>query len=82
MGRVGKQSLAPARAPTEFTHLGKRARVQPGTWVTGLTGDMGNSFLVSFMVVGPVGLWASRQGRPHVHRSVACVWSAVRRDDR
>ena len=34
---------------------------QPGTWVTVLTGDMGNTFLVLFSpavaVVGPVGLW-------------------------
>jgi hypothetical protein len=45
---------------------------QPVTWVTVLTGDMGNTFPVLFMssvaVVGPVGLWLTRQGYPQVHR--------------
>ncbi len=52
---------------------------QPGTWVTVLTGDMGNTFLVLFSpaaaVVGPVGLWGTRQGSPQVHGpgALACA---------
>jgi hypothetical protein len=44
---------------------------RPGTWVTLLTGDMGNTFLALFSsgaVVARVGLWATRLRCPQVHR--------------
>jgi len=49
----------------------RRFAVQPGTWVTLLTDDMGNTFLVLFSSVSvaePVGLWATPLRCPHVHR--------------
>ena len=44
---------------------------QPGTWVTVLTGDMGNTFPVLFRsaVVDAVGLWATRLRCPQIHSS-------------
>lgn len=40
------------------------ARAQPGTWVTLLTDNMGNTFLVLFSllaaVFAPVGMWSTR----------------------
>ena len=55
-----------------------RRVVQPATWVTLLTDDMGNTFLVLFssavfvFVVGSVGMWATLLHRcPHVHRPAA-----------
>src|SRR3954447_16697868 len=43
---------------------------QPGTWVTVLTGDMGNTFPVLFrsaVVAAAVGLWATRLRCPQIH---------------
>src|SRR6187200_1786043 len=43
---------------------------QPGTWVTVLTGDMGNTFPVLFrsaVVADAVGLWATRLRCPQIH---------------
>src|SRR6266571_1843483 len=61
-------------------------REQPGTWVTVLTGDMGNTFLVLFSpavaVVGPVGLWGTRQGSPQVHGPGALACADDRRHAR
>ena len=56
-----------------------RVREQPGTWVTDLTGDMGNTFPVLFRsglvaVVAPVDPLGDTLRRPQVHRkSVAAV---------
>src|SRR5262249_57089881 len=48
---------------------------QPGTWVTLLTGNMGNTFLVLFslvaVVVAPVDPVGNAQRCPHVHRRPA-----------
>src|SRR5215204_379420 len=50
---------------------------QPGTWVTVLTGDMGNTFPglftpIAAVVVAPVDPVGSAQRCPHVHRRY--VW--------
>ena len=59
-------TVVPATPPSP-----RRFAVQPGTWVTLLTDDMGNTFLVLFSSVSvaePVGLWATPLRCPHVRR--------------
>ncbi len=67
---------------------GRRQPEQPATWVTLLTGDMGNTFLVLFRavaaVVGPVDPVGNAQRCPAVHRLEAwvCEGPARARDAR
>jgi hypothetical protein len=59
---------------------------QPATWVTLLTGDMGNTFLVLFSsvvaAVGTVDPVGNAQRCPHVHRRAALVCAGDRRHGR
>src|SRR5258706_6666127 len=68
-GGIGDRARQRRRLPGNAGCIQARvAHEQPGTWVTDLTDDMGDSLLVSFIAltvtVGPVGLWVTRQGYP------------------
>jgi hypothetical protein len=57
---------------------------QPGTWVTVLTGDMGNTFPVLFrsVAVAPVDPVGNAQRCPQVHRPEAWVYAGDHRHAR
>src|SRR5512147_1771822 len=64
-----------ASAEDRYARSATGEGVQLGTWVTDLSGDMGNRIPVSFMsmiaVAEPVGLWVTRQRYPSNPQAVA-----------
>src|SRR5262245_40953859 len=69
-GEVGTRSVPGEGGPTYVKVPCPLTPEQPGTWVTVLTGDMGNTFPVLFrsVAVVPVDPVGNAQRCPQVHR--------------
>src|ERR687898_457040 len=74
------------RVPLRWNQRATNSAERPGTWVTVLTDDMGNTFLVSFrsvaaVVVAPVDPVGNAQRCPQVHGRGAWVCAVGCCDD-